>query len=59
MPEFQKTAILIGVKQRGTPIWEVNDNLDELEQLAMTAGAKVETRIIQERGRPDPATFIG
>ena len=57
--ERQETAILIGVQQHGIPIWEINDNLDELEQLALTAGAQIEARIIQDRGRPDPATFIG
>ncbi len=57
--EFQESAILIGVQRRGVPIWEVNDNLDELEQLATTAGARVETRLVQDRGAPSPATFIG
>jgi GTP-binding protein HflX len=55
----QESAILIGVQRRGVPIWEVNDNIDELEQLAITAGATIEARVIQDRGKPSPATFIG
>ena len=39
--------------------WEVEDNLDELEQLAWTAGAKTIERVIQSRTRIDPATYIG
>ena len=35
------------------------DSLDELASLAETAGAMVITRVLQNRLRPDPATFIG
>ena len=35
------------------------ESLDELASLAETAGAMVITRVIQNRQRPDPATFIG
>ncbi len=35
------------------------DSLDELASLAETAGAMVLTRVLQNRMRPDPATFIG
>ena len=35
------------------------DSLDELASLAETAGAMVITRVLQNRMRPDPATFIG
>ena len=41
------------------PAWEVQDNLDELEMLAYTAGAQVTARVFQEKPTPDPATFIG
>lgn len=36
----------------------MNDNLDELDQLVDTAGGKTVHRILQDKGRPDPATFI-
>jgi len=35
------------------------ESLEELASLAETAGATVITRVIQNRQRPDPATFIG
>jgi GTPase len=34
-------------------------SLDELAGLASTAGATVALRVLQERDRPDPATFLG
>lgn len=34
-------------------------SLDELEELARTAGAEVTARVIQKRDKPDNATFIG
>ena len=34
-------------------------SLDELAGLARAAGASVALRMVQERARPDPATFIG
>ena len=35
------------------------ESLDELASLAETAGAMVITRVIQNRMKPDPATYIG
>ena len=35
------------------------ESLDELASLAETAGAMVITRVLQNRQKPDPATFIG
>ncbi len=57
--EKLENSIIIGVQRKGVPSWEVNDNLDELEQLAYTAGANVTARIMQDRPNPNPATFIG
>ncbi len=36
-----------------------HDPLDELRALAGTAGASVADEVIQQRDRPDPATYIG
>ncbi len=36
-----------------------HDPLEELEQLATTAGADIRGRILQNRHRPDPATYVG
>lgn len=54
-----ESVLVIGLKQKGVTSWEVNDNLDELEQLVDTAGGKIVSRIVQERVKPDPAMFIG
>jgi len=38
---------------------DCEESLEELASLAETAGAMVITRVIQNRQKPDPATFIG
>ena len=38
---------------------DADHSLDELAGLAEAAGARVVLRMIQERAKPDPATFIG
>ena len=43
-----ESAILVGT-----------DALDELRELATSAGARVIDEVIQRRDRPDPATYIG
>jgi len=52
-------AILVGIKLPRITISEVEDNLDELAELAKTAGADVSCIVIQERNKPDSAYFIG
>lgn len=56
--DSRETAIVVGVHRKGVASWEVEDNLDELDQLAYTAGADPVARLIQDRGKPDPATFL-
>src|SRR6266705_6123112 len=43
-----ESAILVG-----------NHSLDEMRELAASAGARIIDEVIQRRDRPDPATFIG
>src|SRR5262245_20644918 len=43
-----ENAILVGTR-----------DLDELRELAASAGARIIDEVIQRRERPDPATFIG
>lgn len=57
--QSEETAILVGVITPDRSRWEIEDNLDELEQLALTAGARVTERVMQNRTRVDPATYIG
>ncbi|HEX8229187.1 MAG TPA: GTPase HflX [Chloroflexia bacterium] len=51
-------AILVGV-DTGKQTLSVQDSLDELEQLAATAGVEVVGRITQKLNDPNPATLVG
>ncbi len=51
-------ALLIGV-ETGKQLWKLDDSLDELEQLAATAGVEVVGRISQKLSSPNPATLVG
>ena len=48
-------GLITGPVRRG----EAERSLDELAGLATTAGARVVLRVLQERDRPDSATFLG
>jgi len=54
-----RQAFLVGLVLPGQPGYVVEEHLDELAQLADTAGAVVVGRAVQSRKAPDPATFIG
>lgn len=57
---MSERAILIGMEWgRNDSLWTVDDSLEELKQLADTAGATVIKKFIQKRHKPDPAFFIG
>ncbi|HEY3735120.1 MAG TPA: GTPase HflX [Streptosporangiaceae bacterium] len=51
-------VVLIGVWTEGT-LARAENSLRELSQLAETAGSEVLDGVIQRRGRPDPATYVG
>lgn len=53
----KELAVLVGVERQGA--WEAADSLEELAQLAETAGAEVVDRLWQKRDRPDAAYFVG
>ena len=50
--------MLVGVWTEGS-VEDADNSLTELAALAETAGSQVLEGLIQRRGRPDPATFIG
>lgn len=52
-------AILVGLATRLTPRKHVDENLDELQLLAESAGAVVIERVVQERPGVEAATYIG
>jgi GTP-binding protein HflX len=54
-----RRAFLVGLVLPGQPGYLVEEHLDELAQLADTAGAVVVGRAVQSRKAPDPATFVG
>jgi GTPase len=51
-------ALLLAV-DAGTAPWPVHESLDELEELARTAGADVVGRMSQKLDHPDPRTYLG
>jgi GTP-binding protein HflX len=53
----KELAILVGVERQSG--WDIADSLEELAQLAETAGAVVVDRLWQKRDRPDAALFVG
>ena len=60
MPEINdkkiQRAVLVGIDLGE---YDMNISLDELEELARTAGAEVAARLVQKRPEPDKATGIG
>src|ERR1700729_427631 len=51
-------VVLIGVWTEGTQA-NAENSLRELSRLAETAGSEVLDGLIQRRGKPDPATYVG
>lgn len=52
-------AVLVGLISDSQPEMQVEEYLNELEFLALTAGAVSKKRFVQKRNAPHPATFIG
>lgn len=55
----QESAVLVGLIQKGETEEQVNEYLDELAFLALTAGANCLKRFTQKLIHPDSRTFIG
>lgn len=55
-PQERETALLVSVD---TGEFDAQASLDELEELARTAGAEVLARVVQKRESPNKATCIG
>jgi len=56
---MRERAALVGLFTDSHQQLDPEHSLDELSALAAAAGAEVVLRIMQERGRPDAATFLG
>ena len=58
-PDRQERAALVGLLSSTSRHFDPEHSLDELAGLASAAGATVVLRVLQERPKPDPATFLG
>ncbi len=56
---LKERAVITALRLPAQRRWEVEESLDELGGLAMAAGATVVHRVVQERGAPTPALFLG
>lgn len=52
-------TILVGLEHGGVNRWDVEDSLDELKQLAATAGAQVVDTVVQRLDKPTAPYYIG
>jgi GTP-binding protein HflX len=55
----RERAALVGLFSSASRQFDPEHSLDELAGLADAAGADVVLRVLQERKKPDPATFLG
>ncbi len=55
----EEHAVLVGLVQKDQTEAQINEYLDELEFLALTAGARSAKRFMQKLPHPDSRTFIG
>ena len=58
-PVLVERAALVGLVTGGARRVDAEHSLEELDGLAEAAGARVVLRVLQERPRPDSATFLG
>ena len=52
-------VFLVGVELKGRNAWETRDALDELAQLAATAGGEIIGEGTQKLDNPNAGTYIG
>ena len=57
MKEMEECVILVGVQE--SFLEDVEESLDELAELCETAGAQVAGRVIQNREKIHPGTYVG
>jgi GTP-binding protein HflX len=57
--QFNKEKVLLIALQTDQEGHQVKYSLDELEQLVLSAGLTLVRKVVQKRGKPDAATYIG
>jgi len=55
----QERALLIGLEKKGVSKWDLRDSLDELRELANSAGAEVVDTVTQKLSKPTAPYYIG
>ncbi|MEX1063457.1 MAG: GTPase HflX [Balneolaceae bacterium] len=55
----KERALLVGVYGVDIVRWQAKEYIDELEMLALTAGAVTVDKILQNRLHPDPTSYVG
>ncbi len=58
-PNSEERAAIVGLVTGTTRRIDAEHSLEELAGLADAAGASVALRVLQDRTKPDPATFLG
>ena len=57
--KIQERALLIGLEKEGVSKWDLRDSMDELRELASSAGAQVVDMITQKLSKPTAPYYIG
>ena len=55
----REKAILVGLEHEGVDKWELKESLEELAELALSAGAQVVGTVTQKLGQPTAPFYIG
>ena len=55
----RERALLIGLEKKGVSKWDLHDSLDELRELANSAGAEVVDTVTQKLQKPTAPYYIG
>ncbi|PYJ26276.1 MAG: GTPase HflX [Verrucomicrobia bacterium] len=55
----QERALLIGLEKKGVSKWDLQDSLEELRELANSAGAEVVDTVTQKLQKPTAPYYIG
>src|SRR5260370_1632459 len=55
----RERALLIGLEKEGVSKWDLHDSLDELRELANSAGAQVVDTVNQKLSKPTAPYYIG
>ena len=55
----QERALLVGLEQEGVSKWDLADSMEELRELASSAGAHVVDTVTQRLDKPTAPYYIG